>query len=59
MGLCEMIERIKRAFSDDPPYERPPELQGVRQVLDAQIREITRLQQMAEAERQIQEYRDR
>lgn len=56
MGLNDMLERIKRAFSEPLPYERPPDLEHTRRVIDRQQSEIDRLRQMAQDEEQARKF---
>jgi hypothetical protein len=56
MGLSEVLDRMKRVFSPPQPYERPPDLEHVRQVLGDQQTEIERLQQIADDEERARRF---
>jgi hypothetical protein len=57
MGFNEMLDRVRRAFSPPPPYERSEELERAHQVIGDQKTEIERLRQMAEDEERARQWR--
>lgn len=56
MGLIEVIDRLKRAFSSHEPYVRPADIEHQRQVLNDQQTEIDRLRQIADDEDRARRY---